>query len=113
LTPEFVRANVGDSCPEESRPTISAVLRAVAKEFGIPAPTIRGESRKAMIGRARRIAMYLSRELTGGSLTAIGQSFGGRTHTAVKHACNVVESEQSSKPDVESCLRRIRQRVVK
>jgi chromosomal replication initiator protein len=112
LTPDFVRTHVGDSGPEPARPTIAAVTRAVAKAFGIPAATIRGQSRRVTICRARRTAMFLCRELTGASLTAIGRSFGGRSHTAVKHACNVVENERSSNQPTESCLRRIREQLV-
>jgi chromosomal replication initiator protein len=113
LTPEFVRTHVGESAPDPRRPTIAAITRAVAKAFGISAATIRGQSRRAMICRARRMAMFLCRELTGASLTAIGKSFGGRSHTAVKHACNVVEIERASNPDTESCLRRITDRHVR
>jgi chromosomal replication initiator protein len=111
LTGEFVRSQITAADADRRRPTITAVTRAVAKELGIPAPTIRGESRRATIGRARRIAMFLCRELTGASLTAIGKSFGGRSHTAVKHACGVVESERTSNAAMESCLRRLRNQL--
>lgn len=111
-TPEFVTANLTTD-DNDRRPTIAAVTRAIAKELGIPAPTIRGESRRAMIGRARRIAMFLCRELTGASLTAIGKSFGDRSHTAVRHACNVVESERTTNGATESCVRRIQNRFLR
>jgi chromosomal replication initiator protein len=35
--------------------------------------------------------MYLSRHLTESSLSAIGESFGGRDHGTVMHACKLVK----------------------
>ena len=39
---------------------------------------------------ARHIAMYLIRDLTGASLASIGDVFGGKDHTSVRHACEKV-----------------------
>jgi chromosomal replication initiator protein len=35
--------------------------------------------------------MYLSRQLTGSSLTDIGDAFGGKDHGTVIHACKLVK----------------------
>jgi chromosomal replication initiator protein len=40
----------------------------------------------------RQVAMYLSRVLTDHSLQEIGDSFGGRDHGTVIHACKTVEN---------------------
>jgi chromosomal replication initiator protein len=50
--------------------------------------------------------MYLARELTELSLSAIGEHFGGRDHTTVLHACkrttDRVSSDLSSQKAVDS-----------
>jgi chromosomal replication initiator protein len=38
------------------------------------------------------MAMYLAKSLTQHSLPEIGESFGGRDHTTVLHACRKIES---------------------
>ncbi len=43
----------------------------------------------------RQIAMYLSREMTEYSLSAIGEAFGGRDHGTVLHACRLVKDRMS------------------
>ena len=40
--------------------------------------------------------MYLCREMTDLSLPQIGQSFGGKDHTTVLHACNKVAEEMKT-----------------
>jgi chromosomal replication initiator protein len=44
------------------------------------------------------MAMYLARELTDLSFPEIGQSFGGRDHTTVLHACAKIEELKASDP---------------
>ena len=47
-------------------------------------------SRTARVAWPRQVAIHLARELTGASLQAIGQAFGGRNHGTVLHACKRV-----------------------
>ena len=39
------------------------------------------------MARPRQLSMSLAKELTNHSLPEIGESFGGRDHTTVLHAC--------------------------
>ena len=50
-------------------------------------------NRKREVTHPRQIAMYLTREMTDMSLPKIGQSFGGRDHTTVLHACDKIAGE--------------------
>ena len=73
-----------------SRPrprTVAEIQAATCELFGISAEELLSGSRAARVAWPRQIAMYLSREMTGQSLLAIGQQFGGRDHTTVLHAC--------------------------
>ena len=50
----------------------------------------------AHIALPRMVAMYLSRKMTGKSLQEIGESFGGRDHGTVLHACKTITSRMQS-----------------
>ena len=47
-------------------------------------------ARAARVSWPRQVAIHLARELTGASLQAIGDAFGGRNHGTVLHACKRV-----------------------
>jgi chromosomal replication initiator protein len=51
----------------------------------------------------RQIAMFLSRLMTGSSLTMIGEAFGGRDHGTVLHACRLVKDRM----EVDSNVRQV------
>jgi chromosomal replication initiator protein len=72
-------------------PTVDMIQREVARFFDIRVTDITGKRRPGNIAFPRQVAMYLSRQLTDLSLTAIGQAFGGRDHGTVIHACKVVQ----------------------
>ena len=44
--------------------------------------------------------MALARELTNHSLPEIGESFGGRDHTTVLHACRIIKELRDSNSDI-------------
>jgi len=66
--------------------TIGQIQLRVALHFGFKVAELRGHRRTRRVSRARAIALYLSRELTGASYPEIGQRFGGMDHTSVIYA---------------------------
>jgi chromosomal replication initiator protein len=72
------------AAPEPS--TIAEIQLAVGEHFGLTPGELLSTARTPRISWPRQVAMYLSRELTGESLPAIGRHFGGRDHTTVLHA---------------------------
>lgn len=67
------------------------IRKVVAEFYDISVKDLMGKKRLRHIARPRQIAMSLARELTNNSFTEIGQSFGGRDHTTVMHACEKVQ----------------------
>ena len=76
----------GQSHTRTGPPTIGDITAAACAQFGLTTDELISSSRAARVSGPRQIAMYLTRELTGESLPAIGRYFGGRDHTTVMHA---------------------------
>jgi chromosomal replication initiator protein len=70
---------------------VAQIQEAVAARLGVPVEKILSPTRTARVARARQLAMYLARELTGLSLPAIANAFNRRDHTTVMHAIRKVE----------------------
>jgi chromosomal replication initiator protein len=49
--------------------------------------------------------MHRAREMTGASLNQIGRAFGGRDHSTVSHACNLVKNLSESDPQFRGLLK--------
>ncbi|WP_367111128.1 chromosomal replication initiator protein DnaA [uncultured Psychrobacter sp.] len=74
------------------------IRKVVAEYYDVTVKDIMGRKRTRSIARPRQIAMALARELTGDSFPEIGQSFGGRDHTTVMHACDKVAQLRAADP---------------
>lgn len=74
---------------------LAGIKKAVLEVFPVRAEQLTGSSRSRTVCRARQVAIYLARKLTGASLTEIGLFFGGRTHSTVKHAVDKIAEETS------------------
>lgn len=68
------------------------IIHTVSDYFHVPATEITKKGRgKQELNEIRQIAIFLSRNMTNATLKKIGQQFGGKDHSTVKYACEVVE----------------------
>ena len=74
------------------------IRKVVAEYYDVSIKDIMGRKRTRSIARPRQVAMALARELTSNSFPDIGQSFGGRDHTTVMHACDKVAELRAADP---------------
>ncbi|PNK60767.1 chromosomal replication initiator protein DnaA [Psychrobacter sp. FDAARGOS_221] len=74
------------------------IRKVVAEYYDVSVKDLMSKKRTRSIARPRQIAMALARELTKDSFPDIGQSFGGRDHTTVMHACDKVAELRKEDP---------------
>jgi chromosomal replication initiator protein len=113
LSVDLARAALTAYVREEEASAIgpAAVLKAVAERFGIPEEELRGPRRDRKTSLARQVAMYLMRELTRCSLSQVGEEFGGKTHSTVVYACQKLEQELQTDPELARTVQQLAARV--
>lgn len=89
--------------------SIDNIQRVVAEYYKIKVSDLHSKRRSRSVARPRQVAMYLAKDLTNHSLPEIGESFGGRDHTTVLHACRkikeLLEEDADIAEDVKNLLR--------
>jgi len=105
LTVEMVEGLLHEILHEEGRLSISieVIQKKVAEHFDLRVADMTSKRRPENIAFPRQIAMFLSRLMTGSSLTMIGEAFGGRDHGTVLHACRLVKDRM----EVDSNVRQV------
>jgi chromosomal replication initiator protein len=63
-----------------------------------------GKKRNANIALPRQVAMYLSRQYTSASLQEIGETFGGRHHGTVLHACKTLSLRMKNEDQIRQTI---------
>ncbi len=86
---------------DEDRKTISAedIIKETASYFNIRPGDLKSHRRYRKFTYPRQIAMYICRNFINLSYPEIGQSFGGKDHATVIHACKKVEHMMQNDPD--------------
>jgi len=87
--------------------SIDSIQKAVAEHYDVRLADMTSRRRPASIAFPRQIAMYLSRNLTKGSLMEIGEAFGGRDHGTVIHACKKITERMGKEPGMRETIARI------
>ena len=86
-----------------------SIKKAVCKKYNIKIADIESKKRNREFSHPRQIAMYLCRELTDLSLPKIGESFGGRDHTTVLHACDKIGKQVKLDPTLYEDIRNLKE----
>ncbi len=101
ISVELVREALKDLLALQDRlVSIDNIQRVVAEYYKIKISDLHSKRRSRSVARPRQVAMYLSKDLTNHSLPEIGESFGGRDHTTVLHACRKIKELISSDADI-------------
>lgn len=102
ITLDFVKEALRDLLAlQDKLVTIENIQRTVAEYYKIKVADLLSKRRNRSVARPRQTAMALAKELTNHSLPEIGDSFGGRDHTTVLHACRNIASLRQSDANVE------------
>ena len=85
---------------QDKQVSLDNIQRIVAEYYRIKVADLMSKRRSRSVARPRQVAMALAKELTNHSLPEIGDSFGGRDHTTVLHACRKIEELKSTNNDI-------------
>lgn len=94
---------------QDKQVSMDNIQRTVAEYYKIKVSDMMSKRRSRSVARPRQVAMALAKELTNHSLPEIGDSFGGRDHTTVLHACRKIKELEEMDADIrEDCKNLLR-----
>ena len=85
---------------QDRQVSMDNIQRTVAEYYKIKVADLMSRGRSRSVARPRQVAMALAKELTNHSLPEIGDSFGGRDHTTVLHACRKIKELRETNSDI-------------
>jgi len=92
--------------------TVEKIISEVSNVYGVSSDDIRSNKRSQQVSIARKVAIYVVREITQMPLAAIGTEFGGRDHSTIVYSVNSVtealEKDANLKNLVNDILKNIR-----
>jgi Bacterial dnaA protein helix-turn-helix len=94
---------------------IESIRRQVSEHFYLREmrdPELKLRTHRRVYVLPRQIAMYIARQLTGGSLQDLGRQFGGRHHTTVLHSIGKIEEMRCSDEALNCAITRLMEAVV-
>lgn len=98
---ELIKESLKDLLALQDRQvSMDNIQRTAAEYYKIKVSDMMSRRRSRSVARPRQMAMALSKELTNHSLPEIGDSFGGRDHTTVLHACRKINELRETNSDI-------------
>jgi len=112
LTLEFAQNVIKEQLAEKkSNVSIDDIVQLVSGELNVKLSDIRSKKRTKDVVNARRISIYLARNLTPNSMPQIAVYFGMRDHTAVSHAmkkiAEIIENDENFNLQLEELSNKI------
>lgn len=101
---------LGGSFKEEAgRVGIDEIQKQVADFFGLRVGDLRARRWTKSVAHARRVALFLVREVTRSPLVEIGEYFGGRDAATVLRSCKQVEVQMGSDKNLKQIVTSIKE----
>ena len=90
---------------------IADVIDVVSSHLDFTVDQLKSKRRTQDLARTRQIAMHLARDLTGASLNQIGRAFGGRDHSTVSHACQLIAEKARTDPRLRGIIKDLTEKI--
>jgi len=101
ITLDFVKEALKDLLSlQDKLVTIDNIQKTVAEYYKVKMSDMLSKRRTRSVARPRQMAMAMAKELTNHSLPEIAESFGGRDHTTVLHACRKIKELVETSTDI-------------
>ena len=108
ITVELIKDSLKDLLAIQARQvSVENIQKTTAEYYNIKLSDLLSKRRSRSVARPRQMAMFLAKELTNYSLPEIGESFGGRDHTTVIHACRKIKELRGFNLDIEEDYRKL------
>jgi len=109
---EFTKNVLKDQMNENrANLTMEIITEVVAKDLNIKPSEIRSKGRSKNIVYARRICIYICRELTQNTMPQLAQYFGMKDHTAISHTIkkinNLIKDDEDFRVKIEELTNKI------
>ena len=91
--------------------SIADIQKQVEQYYDVSHSDLIGQKRDRKIMYARKIAVYLSREMLDLPYNNIAKSFGGRDHTTIMHSVTSVEKQMSESREIREEIENIKRRI--
>ncbi|MEM9825888.1 MAG: helix-turn-helix domain-containing protein [Planctomycetota bacterium] len=100
-----------DQCDQRRELSFDKITKTVAAHYQMKVGELKSPSRQKSIVRARSLAMWIARRLTGKSTHRIGDYFGGRDHTTVMHAIRKISREVETDDELRRAAAEVEERL--
>lgn len=112
-TPDIARKLLDKLGPDRrsAKPSVEDVLVATASLYGLTSKELIARDRRPNVAQARKVAIYLSRELTGKSLPEIGRRLGGRDHSTILAAVRSLSGDIERDSDLAQAVDKLKRQL--
>lgn len=112
ITLEFTKTAIKDQLKEkQENVSIDDIVKIISRELNVKPSDIKSKKRTRNVVNARRIVIYLARNLTPNSMPQIAQYVGMKDHTAISHAMKkineIIENDENFKVLLEELSNKI------
>ncbi len=112
ITLEFTQNAIKDQLKEKRESVnIDDIVKIISRELNIKPSDIKSKKRTKNVVNARRIVIYLARNLTPNSMPQIALYFGMKDHTAISHTMKkineIIENDENFKVQLEELSNKV------
>lgn len=113
ITLDIVKSVMKDHIKEQKENiSIEDILSVVCKEFNLKASDIRSNKKTQKIVLARRIVIFLARELTSMSMPSLARLFDMKDHTAISHNVKKINEDIKNSDELKYQIDELKNKIL-